>query len=505
MSLIILQNAGITASALLFEGLNFTLNPGDCVGLVAGNGRGKSTLMRAIAGEGELTSGAITRSRGGRIGMMEQMAPDRLLGLSMRDAVLDALPSDIREIEGWRADVALDGLGADDAFKARLVGELSGGWQRLTLLARVWVRDPDVLLLDEPTNHLDLEKILMLESWLQNTARGTPTIIASHDRAFLDAVTSRTLFLRPRGSMDFALPYSKARAALDEMDVAAARQQENELKQAKKLRQQAAKLTNIGINSGSDLLTIKAKQLKDRASRIEDAQRELHKERSGAIRLDNRGTAAKVLVGLDGTVVTTPSGERLFSTGKQFIFQGDRIALLGANGTGKSQFIGMLRRAIGGEVVDGIKPTPTIVLGYADQNLDTLPERETPLHFITTRHHVGDQRARASLADAGFSMEQITTPIGKLSFGQRSRLGLLDLRLLSPNFYLLDEPTNHIDIPGQEALESEIIEHEASCVLVSHDRQFVRNVCNRFWVVEKGRLVEQDDADAFFGSLGYDG
>ncbi|MCB1517540.1 MAG: ABC-F family ATP-binding cassette domain-containing protein [Hyphomicrobiaceae bacterium] len=502
MSLIILQDAGITASQVLFEGLNFTLNPGDCVGLVAGNGRGKSTLLRAIAGDGELSNGTITRSRGAAIGMMEQMVPERLLQLSMRDAVLAALPEDVREMEGWRADVALDGLGADETFKARKVGELSGGWQRLTLLARVWVGDPDVLLLDEPTNHLDLEKILMLEDWLQNTARGTPTIVASHDRAFLDSVTNRTLFLRPRGSMDFALPYSKARETLAELDAAAAKQQENELKQAKKLRQQAAKLTNIGINSGSDLLTVKAKQLKERASRIEDAQRELHKERSGAIRLDNRGTAAKVLVGLENTNVTTPGGDRLFSTGKQFIFQGDRIGLLGANGTGKSRFIGLLRRAIGGEDVMGIKPTPSIVLGYADQHLDTLPERETPLHFITSRHHVGDQRARASLADAGFSMEQIGAPIGKLSFGQRSRLGLLDLRLLAPNFYLLDEPTNHIDIPGQEALESEIIEHEASCVLVSHDRQFVRNVCNRFWVVEKGRLEEREDPDAFFDGLG---
>lgn len=118
--------------------------------------------------------------------------------------------------------------------------------------------------------------------------------------------------------------------------------------------------------------------------------------------------------------------------------------------------------------------------------------------FILDRFDLGDQRSRSLLAGAGFAVEKQTRPIGELSFGQRARLGLLALRLQEPNFYLLDEPTNHVDIPGQEALEAEIRLHEASCVLVSHDRSFVRGVGTRFWVIDGKRLREVDSPEPFF-------
>src|SRR5690606_12218881 len=154
-------------------------------------------------------------------------------------------------------------------MRDREVAGLSGGWQRLMLIARVWITEPDALLLDEPTNHLDLGKIIQLERWLNGATRSMPVIIASHDRGFLDATTNRTLFLRPGTSHYVALPFTRARAALADADEAAARQQERELREARHLRQQASKLTNIGINSGSDLLTLKAKYLKERAAKIE--------------------------------------------------------------------------------------------------------------------------------------------------------------------------------------------------------------------------------------------
>ena len=194
----------------------------------------------------------------------------------------------------------LDSLDVPEALRERPLSALSGGWQRLAMLARVWVTEPDVLLLDEPTNHLDLARISQLEDWLNALPRDMPVIISSHDRAFLDAVTNRTLFLRPERSHVFSLPYSRARAALDEIDASEERRFQKDMKTAQQLRRQAAKLNNIGINSGSDLLTVKTKQLKQRAERIEDAARPAHQERSaGAIRLANRGTHAKVLVTLD--------------------------------------------------------------------------------------------------------------------------------------------------------------------------------------------------------------
>jgi ATPase subunit of ABC transporter with duplicated ATPase domains len=213
-----------------------------------------------------------------------------------------------------------------------------------------------------------------------------------------------------------------------------------------------------------------------------------------------------VLVTLDDATVETPDGRLLFRTGKQFIRKGDRIVLLGPNGAGKTRLVAMLRAAIEDPdaAQDGIKATQSLVLGYCDQALAGLADADTPMRTIV-RHDVGDQRARALLAGAGLSIEMQGRPIGRLSGGQKARLGMLVLRLTQPNFYLLDEPTNHLDIEGQEALEDELMDHQASCLLVSHDRNFVRTVANRFWLIDGRKLVEVEEPEGFFASAGATG
>ncbi len=501
MSLITIRALGVTLSTPLFANLTLSVAAGDRIGLVAANGRGKSTLLKCITGDFEPTTGEIFRARGLTLGHMEQNLPAGLDGLTFREAVLAALSPDQQESESWRADVTLEELEVPEALRERPLAKLSGGWQRIALIARVRVGEPDVLLLDEPTNHLDLTKIARLEAWLAALPRDMPVIISSHDRAFLDAVTNRTLFLRPERSQLFALPYSRARAALDEMDAAEEKRFEKDMKAAQQLRQQAAKLNNIGINSGSDLLVVKTKQLKERAERIEETAKPAHLERSaGAIRLANRGTHAKVLVTLEDASVETPDGTPLFRTGQKFICQGDRIVLLGPNGAGKTRLVRLLRQAVeaAGASHHGIKATPSLVLGYGDQALSDLSDSETPHGTIIHRFDVGDQKARSLLAGAGLSIEMQGRPVGQLSGGQKARLGMLVLRLTNPNFYLLDEPTNHLDIEAQEALERELTAREASCLFVSHDRAFVRAVANRFWVIEKRRLVEVEGPEEFF-------
>jgi len=153
-----------------------------------------------------------------------------------------------------------------------------------------------------------------------------------------------------------------------------------------------------------------------------------------------------------------------------------------------------------GEAVDGIKVTPTLVLGYTDQEMSQLPTRGSPAEFIGARFRLPDNRVTSLLAAAGFPVEKQDRPMAQLSFGQRARLGLLALRLTNPNFYLMDEPTNHVDIPGQEALESEILEHQATAILVSHDRRFVRNIGTRFLEIRGKRLVEVDGPEDFFAA-----
>jgi len=504
MTLITLRNLGVTLSTPLFSRLNLVVNAGDRIGLVAANGRGKSTLLRCMAGAMEASEGEITRSRGLTIGYVEQHVPEGLMDRPFYAAVLEMLPADQRRSEHWRVDVALESLEVPEALRQQPLRQLSGGWQRFAMLARVLMTEPDVLLLDEPTNHLDLDRIGQLEKWLNALPRDMPVVISSHDRAFLDATTNRTLFLRPEQSQTFSLPYTRARAALSEADASDERRYQRDLKTAQQLRQRAAKLNNIGINSGSDLLLSKTKQLKQRAEKLEDTTKPAHLERSaGTIRLANRGTHAKVLVTLEDAAVETPDGRLLFRTGKQFIGKGDRIVMLGPNGAGKTRLVAMLRAAI--ENPDpahaSIRATQSLVLGYCDQALACLSDADTPMHTIIRRFDVGDQRARALLAGAGLSIEMQGRPIGQLSGGQKARLGMLLLRLAQPNFYLLDEPTNHLDIEGQEALEDELMDHQASCLLASHDRSFVRTVGNRFWLIDRKKLVELDGPEGFFASV----
>ncbi len=503
MALINIRNLGVTLSTSLFSNLNLSIAAGDRLGIVAANGRGKSTLLRSVGGSFEPTAGEITRSRGLTVGHVEQNVPTALLPLSFHEAVLSALSSEQADSESWRVDIVLDDLAVPDALRQRPVAELSGGWQRLALIARVWVTDPDALLLDEPTNHLDLAKIGRLESWLNALPRDVPVLIASHDRAFLDATTNRTLFLRPDQSPVFALPYSRARDAVDELDASEERRYQRDMKVAQQLRRQAAKLNNIGINSGSDLLTVKTKQLRQRADRLEDAAKPAHQERSaGAIRLANRGTHAKILVTLDDVQVETPDGIPLFRTGKRWICQSDRIVLLGENGAGKTRLVNLIRAAIEdpARAPETLKATPSLVLGYSDQALAGLSDKESPLAALSRRFSLSDPKVRSLLAGAGVGIDMQDKPVGRLSGGQKARLAMLVLRLREPNFYLLDEPTNHLDIEGQEALEDELMKNEVSCLLVSHDRSFVRNVGDRFWLIEKRKLVEVEDPEDFFAA-----
>ena len=195
--------------------------------------------------------------------------PANLLDLPMTEAIRRALPPAEREAEAWKIGLVLDMLETPDDMRERKLSALSGGWQRLALIARVWVTDPDVLLLDEPTNHLDLQRLAVLENWINHATEGVAMVIASHDRQFLDNCTNRTLFLRPEDPRAYAHPFSRARELLAADDAARETKLARDAKEADRLRRNAGQLRNVGINSGSDLLLKKAKYLTDRAEAIE--------------------------------------------------------------------------------------------------------------------------------------------------------------------------------------------------------------------------------------------
>ncbi|KIC46158.1 ABC-F family ATP-binding cassette domain-containing protein [Tateyamaria sp. ANG-S1] len=500
MAILNLNTLAVTLSDPLFSDLDLTISKGDRIGLVAQNGAGKSTLLACMAGQLDPTGGEITRARGLRIGYVKQDLPDEALGCTMYDWVLAALPPEQADYESWRVDVVLNDLSVPYEYQHRLLSELSGGWQRMAMIAAAWVTEPGLLLLDEPTNHLDLHRIALLQAWMAALPGDLPVVVISHDRAFLDAVTNATLFLRPEQSRFFALPFSAARVALEEADAADARRFANDVNKARQLRKQAAKLKNVGINSGSDLLLTKTKQLTERAEKMEAAAKPAYAaSHAGDIRLGNSGTHAKALIALEDVAVETPEGRLLYRTGRKWIAPGDRVVLLGSNGTGKTRLVRMIARALQGDV-PGVRCAPSAVAAYSDQHMGQLAEDDTPMQAVTQSFDIGDQRARAVLAGAGVVYRMQDTRIGALSGGQKARLAMLVLRLKNPSFYLLDEPTNHLDIEGQEALEAELIAHETSCLLVSHDRSFLRTVGNRFWCIQGQRLEEVESPEAFLAA-----
>lgn len=499
-----LEKLGFAYTETMFSGVTMNIAENHRVGVVGNNGAGKSTLLKCITGELEPTEGAVVKPKGMRFGVIEQDIPPGLRDKTLYDVLAEAIPAEMRDYNTWKVDVALDTFKAPLVMHQKLVKELSGGWQRLALIARAWMGEPDALLLDEPTNHLDLEKIVLLEQWLNEQVRDTPVVCISHDRRFLDNCTNTTLFLRPVRSVSYPQPFSRAKESLAVDDASAAAQREKELKEVERLEKSAHELKLTGANFHSDSASKKSAQIAKRADDLRSQVHENQVEVRREIKLPNSGVHAKHLIEMRNIKVTAPDGRELVSIGKLDIAQEDRIVLLGLNGTGKSTLVRLIHQAFSNRERsrnEGILITPTAKLGYVDQHLSTLPLDLTMSEYIAGEFQMPRQSVIARLIAAGFAFDRQDTVIKKLSHGERSRLYLLSLRLLEPNFYIMDEPTNHLDIDGQEQLESEILRNGAACVLVSHDRSFVANLGTRFLVIDSGKLVEIQDPQVFYDHM----
>lgn len=499
-----LDKVGFSYTETLFSGVTMTIAETHRVGFVGNNGAGKSTLLKCIAGEAEPTEGTITKPKAMRLGVIEQDVPKHLHGKTLYETILEAIPEEERDYNSWKVDVALDTFKAPEVIHQKIIKELSGGWQRLALIARTWMNDPDALLLDEPTNHLDLEKIILLEQWLNEQVRGIPVMCVSHDRSFLDNCTNTTLFLRPVRSVSYPQNFSRAKEQLAQDDKAFAAQREKELREVERLEKSAAELKQTGANFHSDSASKKSAQM---AKRADDLRSQVHENMVDVRRdiiLPNSGLHAKHLVEIKNVKIAAPDGRELISIGRLAIARGERIVLLGLNGTGKSTLVNKIHHAfshIEKAKMEGISITPMAKLGYVDQLLSTLPLNLSMTDYIAGEFQMSRQAVIMNLLSAGFPFDRQDQKIAKLSGGEKSRLYLLALRLAEPNFYIMDEPTNHLDIDGQEQLESEILRNGAACILVSHDRSFVANIGTRFLAIHNGKLVEIPDPEVFYSHM----
>ncbi|WP_172448643.1 ABC-F family ATP-binding cassette domain-containing protein [Caulobacter mirabilis] len=488
-------------STPVFESLSFLLD-GDRTALVGENGAGKSTLLRCLTGELELDSGQVVRSRGLRVGVLPQDTPPAFADLTVREALRRSLEKIGAGDDDWRIDVLLDELALPPEMAEQRFGALSGGWQRLMLIAgAARLEEPDILLLDEPTNHLDLGNIATLERWLM-VEFDIPMLIVSHDREFLNRVTDRTLFLRRDGVHAFRTPFTVAREELLRRDAVAASQRRLEEKEIRRLEAAAARYKVWAVKN-PDLNKRKA-AIETRIARIEGDRTETYVARERRLELSDAEIDAKVALRVQGLTVTTPdAGRTLLTIDRLTLSAGDRIALLGVNGAGKSTLLAALAAAFDPALAhyDGqaaIRFNPATRLAVFDQSMRDLPLKRSLLDYVAAAPEATDKDAARLLAQAGFSYIRVQQPIGLLSYGERSRLMFLRMKLERPNLYLLDEPTNHLDIEGQEALEAQLEESDVSCLFVSHDRYFTRTAATRFLEIRRGRLVEVDDPDAFF-------
>ena len=489
----------------IFEGVSFLLDDARTA-LVGENGAGKSTLLKCLTGELELNAGQVVRSRGLRVGSVPQEVPLGLADKTVRDVLGGSLERAGLAGEDWRVDVLLDEIGVKPEMADHFFGTLSGGWQRLMLIAgAARLEEPDLLILDEPTNHLDLANINTLERWLTVDFK-VPMLIVSHDRECLDRVTERTLFLRSDGVQAFRTRFSLAREELLRRDATAAARAQLEDKEIKRLEQAAARYKVWAVKNPD--LNKRKNAVESRIARIEADRTQTYVTRERKLELSDSEIDARVALRISKLDVSIPrggpqGGRKLLGIERLTIAAGERVAVLGANGAGKSTLLSVLAAAYDPEQehYDSLSPVrfnPSCRLVYFDQTMRDLPLKTAILDYVAEAEGATEKEAIRLLAQAGFAFARIRQPIGLLSHGERARLVFLRMKLLRPNIYLLDEPTNHLDIEGQEALEAQLEETEVSCIFVSHDRYFTRTAATRFLEIRKGRLVEVESPDAFF-------
>jgi ATP-binding cassette, subfamily F, member 3 len=480
----------------LFSDLEFTVSVGSRVGLVGHNGCGKSTLLDFLANARAADAGEIIYKRGLKVGRVEQFLPEAAARRSVVDAVLEGLAE--HNDERWRAEALLGELGIDSAAFDLQAGDLSGGQQNRLMFARAVVTEPDLLLLDEPTNHLDLATMRVFESYL-NAYRGA-FVLVSHDRAFLDAVATTTWFLRDGRLWCFDLPFSEARAALAESDDAARRSREAEERKIEAVRASAKRLAIWGRDFDNEKFARRAKSMEKRAERMEAEKTFVTEGSPLDLSLELAAVRSKEVVRVEKLRVAPAAApdHLLFEIDQFLIRPGERVALLGANGVGKSTFIRLLTGAFRGAETNGIRLSPQVRLGYYDQELDEATSESSLVDFLIKRVDVADAQVRRRLINAGFPYRDHDKRLSVMSGGERARALFVLLSLRAPNFLILDEPTNHIDIDGKEQLEEQLLESGAAVLITSHDRRFLDTVAQRYVLIRGKRLVEVTDPSEFY-------
>lgn len=523
----------------ILDHISFTLNRGQRAGLVGPNGSGKSTLLKIITGELEPDQGRVlltpstTRAgylpqaldfpahatvgdvlaaaTGERVDCETRLAqaaerlahatdddlPDALQDYDRALAAFDAAGGGALHVE---ADIVLAGLGLGDVDQQRSVQSLSGGQKTRLGLARLLMSEPDLLILDEPTNHLDIAALAWLESYLAGVSAAV--LLVSHDRTFLDRTVStilalddatHTLRAYPGTYTDYALMLDRD---LEKQWSVYHEQQERVQKLTRSIRKLGGQAQNI---ENETIHFYWRRIAKDLARRAVVQKKRLERMLASEDRVEKPGQTWKMKLEFadtprSGQDVLTISELYAGYAGRTVLRDitlhaafGERIALIGPNGAGKTTLL----RCIAGQLAPfagDIRLGSGVRLGYMAQEQETLHVEATPLALLRAAAPLNETEARSFLHYFLFAGDEVFTPVGQLSFGERSRLALALLAARGCNFLLLDEPINHLDIPSRESFERAMSRFEGTVLAVVHDRTFIERFATTLWIVEGGTI-----------------
>ena len=497
--------------------LSFDLAPGERVGLVGPNGCGKTTLLKILAGEEEYESGTVSIAKGARLGLLEQLPvydPD----ITVREVLwqafawLEDMGREMHRMEedmaagkdvdldrysrlqtafelggGYDLDVAYDrmthGLKIDPEMQGRPFMSLSGGEKTRVNLARLMLSGTDLLLLDEPTNHLDMDSIEWLEEYLKSF-RGA-VLIVSHDRYFLDHVTTRTLELRDGTILSWPGNYSYFAEKKDELArqlEAAKRRQDKEIARLEK----AVGNLHLWAFMGNDALHKRAFSMQKRIDRMERIQT-IRRERKMKNQFNLAAQSGEDVFAIEE--LATGYGAPLIRDFSAMVYRGERIAILGPNGCGKTTLLTTLLGLL--PPLHGIVYTGTgVEVGYLPQVVQFDHPERTLVDTLLFETGCSAQEARDRLAAFAFQGETVFKTVDVLSGGEKTRLKLCLFMYRKINTLFLDEPTNHLDILSREWVEDAIDDFSETMLFVSHDRYFIDRFATRIWLVEDGHILD---------------